>query len=583
MAIFELQQFDPCPLSASGQLDDAQAETSLIALDIQSKYLFVDEGGATYHEYAVPGTPDVQNCGGYVDKIIQYRAPALSAYLQKHGVSEDIFTSSPFPILATRSPRLDLLLFELIVSLRKLGRERVAVLDHGCTVAEHYDLLDIMLRAGSNGSDHASNALSYVGLDKSAMLLSIAQLLHPHAPADHFSLVRAEGSDFSFREQQFDLSLSVGVVNHTVNPMAAFSKILAATRYASVLALWVTAGKEGFWAINHSGVAQYFFSHADLAALLKKRGEGRFYSVEFTLETEASQLRSYVGLGEEKLRTLGSYHMVYSTLPSAPVSCRRDCDMTQNDTELLETVRVVPPKLRWCVGKFVYARGASKPLHFMELKKFIIDDATDYSHLFYLRGLRVQKSNFETLDDELRRWMEGTAVKQIAEVLHHVICQNSEKEMKIVEYFPGVGLTFEYLRLLLKMAADGAQGTHKDMALFEGRGPSDLQNQFLVLQRDADFDVRYVDESKVPVTVSDASTVGLFNYNQTVRYKRAPVVGLAEFMKGWKGPAVITMRVTNGDAQEIHTNVMGRAIELPPLRKVISYCRDSGRALVLPI
>jgi methyltransferase family protein len=318
MAVFELEQFDPCPLGASGQLDDGQRETQLIALDIQSKYLFVDDDGATYHEYAVPGTPDIQNCGGYVDKVIQYRDPALFSYLQKHGVSEDVFARAPFPILTTRSPRLDLLLFTLISSLKEQGLDRVSVLDHGCTVAEHYDLLDIMLRAASGERENAANVLSYVGLDKSPMLLSIARLLHPQAPADHFSLVRAEGSDFTFREKQFDLSLSVGVVNHTANPMTALSKILAATRCASVLALWVTAGKEGFWAINHSGVAQYFFSHADLAKLLCERGEGKFYSVEFTLETEASQLRSYVGIGEDKLRTLGSYHLVYSTLDRLP-------------------------------------------------------------------------------------------------------------------------------------------------------------------------------------------------------------------------------------------------------------------------
>lgn len=47
-------------------------------------------------------------------------------------------------------------------------------------------------------------------------------------------------------------------------------------------------------------------------------GRGKFYSVEFTLETEASQLRSYVGIGEDKLRTLGSYHLVYSTLEQLP-------------------------------------------------------------------------------------------------------------------------------------------------------------------------------------------------------------------------------------------------------------------------
>ena len=84
--------------------------------------------------------------------------------------------------------------------------------------------------------------------------------------------------------------------------------------------------------------------------------------------------------------------------------------MTLNEAQQLVPMRT-PPRLRWCVGKFVYVRGASKPIHFMELKKFIIDDATDYSHLFYLRGLRKQNSNHEALDEDLKRWMEGTAVE----------------------------------------------------------------------------------------------------------------------------------------------------------------------------
>jgi SAM-dependent methyltransferase len=317
---FRLRHFDPVPLGARGQLDGgATSDQGLIALDIQSKYLFVDERGKTFHEYFVPGTPDVQNCGGYVDKVIKYRDPDLAAHIRKNGVSSTTFANSPFPILATRSPRLDLLLHALILDLKSSrGADRVSLLDHGCTVAEHYDLLDIMLRAETHDATTASSALAYCGLDKSAMLLSIAKMLHHQVPEEHFSLVHSEGSSFPFSRKQFDLSLSVGVVNHTAEPVRALESILAATRHASVLALWVTAGKEGFWAINHSSVPQYFFSLGDLREALERRGEGRFYSTEFVLETEASQLRSYVGLGEGKLKTLGSYHLVFSTLPALP-------------------------------------------------------------------------------------------------------------------------------------------------------------------------------------------------------------------------------------------------------------------------
>lgn len=320
MAIFELEAYDPCPLSRSGVLDaSAGGGSQVLALSIESKYRFLDPAGAVYHEYPVPGSPDVQNCGGYVDKVIQYRDPALAAFLAESGVSAASFATRRFPILDTRSPTLDLLLFAAMRKLqaREPGR-RISLLDHGCTVAEHYDLLDVMLQADSKGRDRAMQSLDYCGLDKSAMLLTIARLLHFEVPEEQFRLVLAEGSNFSFPPRAFDLSMSVGVVNHVANPRDALDKILAATRHISALALWVTADEEGYWAINHSGVNFYFFSSKDLAGALARRGEGRFYSAGYTPEHDASQPRSYVGLGEDKLERLGCYHLIYSTLPELP-------------------------------------------------------------------------------------------------------------------------------------------------------------------------------------------------------------------------------------------------------------------------
>jgi len=320
MATFELQKFDPCPPSSRGVFDDgAESGTQLLALDIQSKYLFVDETGDKYHEYFVPGTPDIQNCGGYVDKVILYRDPALYEFLCIHGVSRETFARPEFPILHTRSPKLDLALFSLIRHLRaRPGAGHVSLLDHGCTVAEHYDLLDAMLRAHSEAAESAQSALAYCGLDKSAMLLSIARLLHPDVPDRLFRIIQAEGSDFHAQDGEFDLSLTVGVVNHVANPRQALKKLLMATRFASVMALWVTTEKEGFWAVNHSGVPTYFFSRSDLATVQPKRKEGQFYSMEYVPEDQSSQTRSYVGLGEERLMSLGSYHLVFSTLKTLP-------------------------------------------------------------------------------------------------------------------------------------------------------------------------------------------------------------------------------------------------------------------------
>src|SRR5262249_42089559 len=194
-----------------------------------------------------------------------YRDPALRAYLEKHGVSSESFQSQDFPILRTRAPQLDLLLLRLIRHLRSTrGLSRVSLLDHGCTVAEHYDLLDLLLSASSQGREDAASVLSYCGLDYSAILLGAAHSLHLAADQNHFRLMQAEGSSFTAAPGEFDLALSVGVINHVADGMGAMEKLIRATRYAVVMAAWLTAEEEGFWATNHAGVPAYFFSRRDL-------------------------------------------------------------------------------------------------------------------------------------------------------------------------------------------------------------------------------------------------------------------------------------------------------------------------------
>ncbi|MDP3181322.1 MAG: methyltransferase domain-containing protein [Desulfobaccales bacterium] len=317
---FVLEPFDPCPLSRQGLLDGGTASTTdLMALDIQCKYLFLDEEGQVYHQYSLPTNADIHNCAGYVDKVVKYRDPALLHHFQTHGVKLASLQSDAFPILASRSPQLDLILFDLIRHLRiNLGLKRVSLFDLGCTVAEHWDLLDVMLQAASAGKDHAAAVLSYCGLDKSVMLLTIARLLHHELAPEHFRLIKADGSRFVIADQEFDLSLSVGVINHVAAPLLALEKIIRATRYASVLALWVTLEDQGFSAIVHSGLPFYFFSKKDILSFQALHPEGRFYLLNFIPESDNPQERSFIGIGQERIKQLGCYHLVYTTLAQPP-------------------------------------------------------------------------------------------------------------------------------------------------------------------------------------------------------------------------------------------------------------------------
>jgi hypothetical protein len=317
---FLLEEYNPCPPAAEDFAGAAPGNGSaLIALDIQCKYQFLDEEGRVYHEYPFPGDRDLHNLGGYVGKVVKYRDPALFDYLRRAGVSPGSFATPAFPILATRSPQLDLLLLGLIRHLRSAHHlDRVRLFDHGCTVAEHFDLLDVMLRASSGGSESAADLLDYCGLDKSPMLLAVARLLHYGLDPTHFRLVCGEGSQFDLPPDSFDLSLSVGVVNHVGDALAALEKLVRISRFACVLALWATAEPDGFWAINHTGSPSYFFRRKDLARVKALRPGVRIFVADYISEGRTSQPGSYVGLTPDRVERTGCYHLVFTTLADFP-------------------------------------------------------------------------------------------------------------------------------------------------------------------------------------------------------------------------------------------------------------------------
>jgi Methyltransferase domain len=314
--MFKLRHHDPA-LPADSLAAPKSEARGVLALDIQTKYQFVDDSGNIFHEYRVPGSSEIQNCGGYVDKIAKYRDTALMSHLRASGVSKASFASFGSPILTTRSPQLDLLLFELIRDLRRRSNgARISLFDHGCSAAEHFDLLDVMLQASGEG--RARDLLSYVGLDISPLLLAAAKMLHSDVEPEHFRFVVAEGSALDFPSRAFDLSLSVGVVNHVADPPATIKHLLRGTRYAAVMALWVTAEEQGFHVLNNSGVSFYFFSKRDLASLQAANPDGRFLVADFIPERHSSQRSSYINMDAHREEALGCYHLVFTRLKNSP-------------------------------------------------------------------------------------------------------------------------------------------------------------------------------------------------------------------------------------------------------------------------
>ncbi len=306
--IFLLKKISPAKHSVPLQATVGYAP--MADLYSRCEYRFWNENDELVHSYAIPGSYEIHNTGAYVDKVLMWRDPTLLEYLKREGVTPKSFESAvDFPILSSRSPALDLALFDLIRRIRhEQHGQHVRLLDHGCTVAEHYDLLDVMLKA--DGLSGAREVLQYHGLDNAALPLAAARMLHVGVPRDCFTLTQAEGSDLRFLDNQFDLSLSVGVANHVADAQFALSELLRITKFATVLALWTTTLDRGFWATRHNGLGVYFFSRRDLQNL-ERLHSGAFISLSHRSELDATQPNSYMNVANNLLRDIGESHIVF--------------------------------------------------------------------------------------------------------------------------------------------------------------------------------------------------------------------------------------------------------------------------------
>jgi hypothetical protein len=189
---FQFVHSDPA-CSAIAMEETASNDKSIIALDIQTKLQFRTEDGTIFHEYEYPSDRHIQNCGGYIDKLMKYRSQSV-----RNAVSTMFLPNAnlpDLPVLKGRSILVDILLTKMIdrFSQKNIGG-KAKLFEHGCTVAEHYEMIDQMLAAWCGGS--AQEKLSYYGLDISPLALSAARILHSKALPEDFQLILAEGQRY---------------------------------------------------------------------------------------------------------------------------------------------------------------------------------------------------------------------------------------------------------------------------------------------------------------------------------------------------------------------------------------------------
>lgn len=240
--------------------------------------------------------------------------------------------------------------------------------------------------------------------------------------------------------------------------------------------------------------------------------------------------------------------------------------------------------LYWCLGKFMYAKGGQQPFHFMPLKTKLIEDSIDYTHLFYLRTMQDEELHRGLIDDEaMKKWMEASAVSKIANAAFSVLDRRKmlcEKEIKIVEIFPGVGVTIEYLDLLIKQKNQDEDIDYDINIKHIAVGPEAYELKYNVLHENRALKSKYYRaedwKSKAKAVADDIENCGLLiiNHNQEFLQRESTSLDYMDIVEKYDVPTILACRVTENTTEEIRTTIKGKDVTLRPLASLLNRLRE---------
>lgn len=289
--------------------------SQLIALDRFCAYLFFDDE-KEIHKYEIPDDSDILNCGGYLDKLVKYRSDEIKNFLSSREICKKNFLAIPIPIFQSRSPLIDLNLIDAIFYLKNEDLcSRISVLDVGCTICEHWDFIDQLIRIKTNNIDSAKNWLYWHGVDISPLVIAAAAMTHSDLSDNEFKVSVSEGSSFQTQENAYDLTLCIGVMHNFQNPIKGLKNLIASARIATFIAIWIGDIDDGIWLTSHHSTPFFLFGKNDMRKLSEEFSDKCFLVDDFIPESLSTQNRHFVNLDESSLNSIGSYHLVITSRP----------------------------------------------------------------------------------------------------------------------------------------------------------------------------------------------------------------------------------------------------------------------------
>ena len=234
----------------------------------------------------------------------------------------------------------------------------------------------------------------------------------------------------------------------------------------------------------------------------------------------------------------------------------------------LNMIENVQRTLRACVGKMTYLRNSAQMVHFMPLKDFFVEDSLAFSHLFFLRTMRSHQSVAESsgLDDpEFDRWMAGTVVKHISETAAAVLGVGdpriSPHQFKVVEFYGYVGLTFEYLKLLIESSK-----SPDDLLSGLACGPIEARLKFDVLQSEDRHLSHYLPDGKeveeLLLSGGGGADLVIYNHDEAVHRGWAISHSLSDVVQRVTCPIVAAVRVALDGEETTRFSIRGQRVIL---------------------
>ena len=219
-------------------------------------------------------------------------------------------------------------------------------------------------------------------------------------------------------------------------------------------------------------------------------------------------------------------------------------------------------ELGWSVGRFVYQRGSSAPLHFMELQDFHVDSAQGMVETIVLRAIRTRLQS----DLPAGKFFEDTKDTSwnhiAARIAAKIIMPDFQagQLVRIVEIHSGIGVLFEALKLNLE---------HEGLQVFLdhiGIGTDEYRRQYEYIQSLDEHASRYLEEAEREdeiVRLCQRADLVVFNGAEALTHRGTQSIDLARIVAAMPKRLLVTSWVASNENETNRTTIKRRNVQLP--------------------